>query len=79
MRLSALLAMGLMLMAAVICHAQVTFTEYTIPTCTSWPIGITTGPDGNLWFVENNAGANKIGRITPAGGITRVSESDQWQ
>jgi YD repeat-containing protein len=29
---------------------------------------ITRGPDGNLWFTENNA--NRIGRITPAGQIT---------
>jgi streptogramin lyase len=30
--------------------------------------GITTGPDGALWFTELNPG--KIGRITPAGAIT---------
>ncbi len=29
---------------------------------------ITAGPDGNLWFTENNA--NRIGRITPTGAIT---------
>src|SRR5262249_56662781 len=32
--------------------------------------GITTGPDGNLWFTEANF--NVIGRITPAGVITEV-------
>src|SRR5262249_56325030 len=32
--------------------------------------GITTGPDGNLWFTELNV--NVIGRITPAGVITLV-------
>src|SRR5262249_35681208 len=32
--------------------------------------GITTGPDGNLWFTEANFGV--IGRITPAGVITEV-------
>ena len=31
-------------------------------------MGITAGPDGNLWFTEPNA--NQIGRITPAGAIT---------
>ena len=31
-------------------------------------LGITTGPDGNLWFTE--FGAGKIGRITPSGSIT---------
>jgi streptogramin lyase len=29
------------------------------------------GPDGNLWFTEN--GANRVGRITPAGAITEFS------
>jgi len=41
------------------------------------PSGITTGPDGNLWFAETTA--NGIGRITPAGEITEffagISES----
>src|SRR5262249_49346000 len=31
-------------------------------------IGITEGPDGNLWFAEFDA--NAIGRITPTGTIT---------
>lgn len=34
----------------------------------SGPSGITAGPDGNLWFTDNNA--NKIGQITPDGVIT---------
>jgi streptogramin lyase len=29
---------------------------------------ITTGPDGNLWFVEYDG--NALGRITPQGAIT---------
>lgn len=44
------------------------FTEYLIPTPLSGPESITVGPDGNLWFTENNS--NQIGRITPAGDIT---------
>jgi streptogramin lyase len=32
------------------------------------PDGITTGPDGNLWFTET--GADRIGRMTPAGVLT---------
>jgi hypothetical protein len=40
-------------------------TEFPIPTADSNPVGITRGPDGNLWFTETQA--NKIGRITPAG------------
>jgi len=35
------------------------------------PRRITVGPDGNLWFTETNF--NKIGRITPAGGITEFT------
>jgi streptogramin lyase len=38
------------------------------PTAGSNPAGITTGPDGALWFTE--FGANQIGRITTAGVIT---------
>ena len=37
-------------------------TEFQIPTPTSRPIGITGGPDGNIWFTEFNE--NKIGRLT---------------
>jgi virginiamycin B lyase len=33
--------------------------------------GITTGPDGALWFTE--FADNKIGRITMQGGITEFS------
>lgn len=47
--------------------AQV-ITEFPIPTPASDALGITVGPDGNLWFTEQ--GASKIGRITTAGVIT---------
>jgi hypothetical protein len=40
-----------------------TITECDLPTANSYPYEITAGPDGNIWFAE--AGANKIGRITP--------------
>ena len=43
-------------------------TEYRIPTEQSGPVGITTGADGALWFVQING--NQIGRITTAGEIT---------
>jgi virginiamycin B lyase len=46
-----------------------TFTEFPIPAGPSGPDGITTGPDGALWFTET--GANQIGRITTAGVITK--------
>ncbi|MGH7484629.1 MAG: virginiamycin B lyase family protein, partial [bacterium] len=53
--------------------------EFATPTRTSGPgattldietNGITSGPDGNLWFTENNNGAGQIGRCTPKGAIT---------
>jgi cysteine-rich repeat protein len=41
-----------------------TVVEYGLPNGTS-PIGITAGPDGNMWFAEG--AANKIGKMTTAG------------
>jgi len=38
------------------------FTECTIPTSTGNPYGITSGPDGNLWFTE--LAGNKIESLT---------------
>ena len=45
-----------------------TITEFPIPTANSFTLGITAGPDGNLWFTETFI--NKIGRITPSGAVT---------
>jgi virginiamycin B lyase len=53
------------------------FTEYPIPTQvslgwngnSSYPTGITAGPDGNIWFTEMTAG--KIGMINPTTGAIR--------
>ena len=39
-------------------------------TAGSYPTGITTGPDGNLWFLELNA---RIAKITPSGVITEYT------
>ena len=36
--------------------------EFAIPGPNGGPYGITSGPDGNLWFTEANG--NKIGSIT---------------
>ena len=46
-------------------------TEFSTTTTNSWPDGITTGPDHNLWFTEYNT--DKIGRVTPSGGLTEFS------
>ncbi len=50
-----------------------TFAEYPItaphePRVKSFPVGITNGPDGALWFAERGWG--KLGRITTGGTIT---------
>ena len=37
-------------------------------TATSDPLGITTGPDGNLWFTEQSHG--RIGKMTPGHVVT---------
>ena len=48
-----------------------TVYQYAIPTAASKPNWIALGPDGNMWFTEQNA--SKIGRITPAGTVTEFA------
>jgi streptogramin lyase len=63
---------GALLTGLVSASAQASgITEYSIPTTGSFPIGVTSGPDGNVWFTEQDG--DKIGRITPAGTITEFS------
>jgi streptogramin lyase len=53
--------------------------NYTDPSSISDPSGITTGPDGALWFTNQNF--NTIGRITTAGTINSYfdqSSSITW-
>ncbi|HET9342974.1 MAG TPA: hypothetical protein VFO25_08685 [Candidatus Eremiobacteraceae bacterium] len=38
-------------------------SEKPIPTSNATPLGITSGPDGNVWFTELNG--NKIGHVIP--------------
>jgi virginiamycin B lyase len=60
---------ALLLSGGVELEAQVAYLkEYPTPTTQSWPLGITAGPDGALWFTEITA--NKIGRVTTAGVVT---------
>ncbi|HXJ21043.1 MAG TPA: hypothetical protein VMT03_12495 [Polyangia bacterium] len=40
-----------------------TLRKFEVPTAFAASFGITTGPDGNLWFTETNN--NLIGRLTP--------------
>jgi len=42
--------------------------EFAVPTATSQPLSIVTGPDRNLWFTEFLG--NKIARTTPEGAVT---------
>ncbi len=58
---------AILLNGSAILAAQ-TITEYPVPVPASSPNGITSGPDGALWFAEG--GANRIGRITTAGVFT---------
>jgi streptogramin lyase len=44
------------------------FDEYPVPTPSSQMLGITNGPDGNVWFTEQLG--KRVGRITPDGTIT---------
>ena len=48
-------------------------TEFTTGiTPNSLPAGIVAGPEGDLWFTENNEfESTNIGRITPAGEVTQ--------
>src|SRR5215203_2454606 len=59
---------AILLPGARLVRAQALTNEFPIPTANSRPAGITTGPDGALWFTER--GGDKIGRITTAGVIT---------
>src|SRR5262249_42757761 len=48
-----------------------TIFRYPLPTPGSLPSSIAAGPDGNVWFTEQNA----IGRITTIGAITEFAVS----
>src|SRR5262245_12019952 len=55
-------ALAAVLVAAASAAGTGGITESPIPTATSQPVSIVTGPDGALWFTEQ--AANNIGRIT---------------
>jgi len=44
-------------------------TEFRIPSANAQPFGITTGPDGNLWFTDHGP-TSQIGRLTTGGVFT---------
>lgn len=49
------------------------FTTYPLPSPSSFPIGITVGSDGAMWFAEQFG--NRVGRITTSGAITEYPTS----
>jgi hypothetical protein len=51
-------------------HTLTTSVEYALPAG-SVPVGITNGPDNNLWFTDSSS--NKIGKITTSGTITEYT------
>jgi virginiamycin B lyase len=61
----ALLTIGL---AAPGAQAARHIREFPVPASEISPEGISTGPDGNLWFTKN--AGNNIGRMTPPGVVT---------
>jgi hypothetical protein len=77
----ALAALGFVLLTASAVSAAPALTEFSLPNSNSNPNGITTGPDGALWFTEEGAfdqngnplGPSKIGRITTGGTITEFA------
>ncbi len=69
--LGALAALGLALAIAPASAVAVpTISEFPTTPGTG-PQAVTTGSDGNLWFVES--GGDRIGRMTPAGVVTIFS------
>jgi virginiamycin B lyase len=69
MRIAILLLLHLAAAAGITMPAAAqTFTLFPIPSHPALPEGITTGPDGALWFTEYAGG--RIGRITTRGEIT---------
>ena len=60
------------------CTFAQAITEFPIPTPGGSPVGIVTGPDGNLWFTELFSG--KIGRLSADGGPRefRVPTQGAW-
>jgi virginiamycin B lyase len=67
-------AIFLLLVLRVTLAAGQTFTEFPLPSSAGYgPIGITAGPDGNIWFTVYVPGSPGIGRITPEGLFTEFT------
>jgi streptogramin lyase len=56
--------------------AAPTITEFPIPTTvSSHPVGITAGPDGNLWVAQS--WSDQIAKLTLTGAVTEFRTADQ--
>jgi hypothetical protein len=48
-------------------------TEYPVPTASAAPWGITTGPDGNIWFTDSSGSIGMTNPNDPSPTITEFS------
>src|SRR5262249_46505773 len=57
--------------------ASGTITEYSIPTATSGPWGISSGPNNTIWFTESLT--SKVAKFLwdPSGGATNIADPVQ--
>ena len=56
------------------CLLSVAINEFGSSVAPTAPAGITTGPDGNLWFTEADINGGSIDRLTPSGTIQRYTQ-----
>ena len=52
-------------------RATAAITSFPLPTAASAPVGITAGPDGNVWARES--AASRVVRIRPSGQTTEFT------
>ena len=69
--LAAVLAVITVILGAPTPATAQTITEFTLPSPNSLPRNLAAGPDGALWFTQQNG--NRIGRIDTAGVITEFT------
>lgn len=49
------------------------FTMFAMPSTPNSVKGMSTGPDGDIWFLEQYPSVNKVGRLTPSGVLTEFT------
>jgi streptogramin lyase len=59
--------------ASIHVYADNTILEYPILTSSAFPNAVANGPDGNLWFTEQNG--HHVGYVTPSGSVTEFPVS----